>query len=367
VVAATVRIVLEVHEIDPSNPGSLVSPAIVLYDGLVNSVPDACTYALVNAASLHCAIAFTRILQASDVLVRSAFPGAGFRTRLVGAQIDGAECSISTAGALSFFASSAPAANEQIVAVYRSARRAVARVQNSASIAALQSGNDDGTRGTVVAAKLPLPNTHLDCVNAASALLDDKTQAGWAGEYDTWSGFLPGDAADIFPGDGLQVNVPSQGAQFMAVVREVVIGIADLSSDLAQYKIRFANEAAEPIAFQFEVNSARTIPSVPPVPQDIAVNLPPDPVAAQITQVSSTTTTIDIGQGVPPGYGVEVRRTDSGWGPDNDRNLVGRFSTQGFTVPRLAKRQDYFLKLFDASTPRQYSQHPALLHIDFPY
>jgi len=367
VVAATVRIVLEVHEIDPSNPGSLVSPAIVLYDGLINSVPDACTYALVNAASLHCAIAFTRILQASDVLVRSAFPGVGFRTRLVGAQIDGAECSISTAGALSFFASSAPAANEQIVAVYRSARRAVARVQNSASIAALQSGNDDGTRGTVVAAKLPLPHTHLDCVNAASALLDDKTQAGWAGEYDTWSGFLPGDAGDIFPGDGLQVNVPSQGAQFIAVVREVVIGITDLSGGLAQYKIRFANEAAEPIAFRFEVNSSRTVPSVPPVPQDIAVNLPPDLVAAQITQVSSTTTTIDIGQGVPPGYGVEVRRTDSGWGPDNDRNLVGRFSTQGSTVPRLAKRQDYFLKLFDASTPRQYSQHPALLHIDFPY
>ena len=365
--AANLRVVLEVHDIDPSNPGSLAAPAVVLYDGLVNNVPDACTYALVNAASMRCATAFTRILRSSDVLVRSAFPGAGFRTRLVGAQIDGAECSISTAGALSFFASSAPAANEQIVAVYRSARRAVARVQDPARIAALHAGNDDGTRGTVVTAKLPLPRTYLDCVNAASALLDDKTQVGWAGEYDTWSGFLPESAADIFPGDGLQVNVPSQGAQFIAVVREVVVVIEDLSSDLAQYKIRFANEAAEAVAFQFETNSARVIPFVSPVAQNAVVNLPADLVAAEITQVSSTTTTIDIGQGVPPGYGVEVRRTDSGWGPDNDRNLVGSFTTQGFTVPRLAKRQDYFLKLFDASTPRQYSQHSALLHIDFPY
>jgi len=301
------------------------------------------------------------------VLVRSALPGAGFRTRLTGSQIEGAECSISTANGLSFFAAYAPAANEQIVAVYRSAGRAVARVNNPASIAVLQSGNDDGTRGTVVTAKLPLPRTYADCVNAASALLDDKTHAGWAGEYDTWSGFLPGGATDIFPGDGLQVNVPSQGAQFGAVVREVVIALGDLASDLATYKISFANEAAEPVAFEFQANSALALPALTAVAQDTAVNLPVDLVSAQITQVSSTTTTIDIGQAVPAGFSVEVRRTDSGWGPDNDRNLVGRFTTQGFTVPRLAKRQDYFLRLFDAAMPPNYSQHSALLHIDYPY
>lgn len=129
----------------------------------------------------------------------------------------------------------------------------------------------------------------------------------------------------------------------------------------------FANDAAEPTAFQFEANASRSIPAVTAVVQDVASNLPPDLMAAQITQVSSTTTTIDIGQGVPAGYGVEVRRTDAGWGPDNDRNLVGVFTTQGFTVPRLAKRQDYFLRLFDAASPPNYSQHSALLHIDFPY
>jgi hypothetical protein len=365
--AASVRVVLEVHDIDPANPGSLVAPSLVLYDGLVSNVPDACGYALINAASMHCSIAFTRILRIGDVLVRSALPGGGFRTRLTGSQIDGAECSVSTARALSFFAAYAPAANEQIVAVYRSAGRAVARVQNPTSIAALQGGGDDGTRGAVVTAKLPLPRTYADCVNAASALLDDKTQAGWTGEYDTWSAYLPGGAADIFPGDGLQVNVPSQGAQFAAVVHEVLVELADLSNDLAKYKIVFANDAAEPTGFHFEANSTRTIPAVIGVAQDMTVNLPSDLVTAQITQVSSTTTTIDVGQGVPAGYSVEVRRTDSGWGLDNDRNLVGRFATQGFTVPRLAKPQDYFLRLLDTSTPPNYSQHSALLHIDYPY
>ncbi len=63
----------------------------------------------------------------------------------------------------------------------------------------------------------------------------------------------------------------------------------------------------------------------------------------------------------------EVRWSDSGWGPYNDENLVGRFTTQVFTVPRLTKVQNYFLRQFDASNPPKYSRHSAALHIDLPY
>jgi hypothetical protein len=38
----------------------------------------------------------------------------------------------------------------------------------------------------------------------------------------------------------------------------------------------------------------------------------------------------------------EVRWSDFGWGPYNDQNLAGRFTTQTFTLPRLSKVQDYF-------------------------
>jgi len=63
----------------------------------------------------------------------------------------------------------------------------------------------------------------------------------------------------------------------------------------------------------------------------------------------------------------EVRWSDAGWGPYNDQNLAGRFTTQTFTLPRLAKVQDYFLRQFDASTPPKYSRFSAALHIDHPY
>jgi hypothetical protein len=67
-------------------------------------------------------------------------------------------------------------------------------------------------------------------------------------------------------------------------------------------------------------------------------------------------------------YGLmEVRWSDFGWGPYNDQNLAGRFTTQTFTLPRLAKVQDYFLRQFDASTPPKYSRFSTALHIDFPY
>ena len=62
----------------------------------------------------------------------------------------------------------------------------------------------------------------------------------------------------------------------------------------------------------------------------------------------------------------EVRWTDFGWGQDNDRNLAGRFSTQTFTLTRLAKTQNYCLRQFDHSTPPKYSRYTTALHLNYP-
>jgi hypothetical protein len=85
---------------------------------------------------------------------------------------------------------------------YRGSGRALARVTNPASIAAQQRGSDDGVRGAVRQVQAPSPRTSTDCENAALALLDDAAGADWSGTYEVWSDFLPGNAADVFPGDG---------------------------------------------------------------------------------------------------------------------------------------------------------------------
>jgi hypothetical protein len=87
---------------------------------------------------------------------------------------------------------------------------------------------------------------------------------------------------------------------------------------------------------------------------------------AQITAATSTTVEVDAGMAPASGEGIEVRINDYGWGEANDRNLLGRFSTQTFSLPRLARTQNYYLRLYDSSSPPRYSRYSAALHIDFP-
>lgn len=368
---ADVRVVLEVHDIDPANPGSLVAPSTVLYDGVIGAAPGFATYALASAVNLHCSVAFTRLLRAVDASVRSAMQSGGYRTRLVGALIEGGECRV-TETELQFLAQYVPASQEQITVSYRSRGRAMARVTDPASIAGQARAGDDGRRGAVRNVASPSPRTARDCEIAALALLDDSTQPAWAGAYECWSNLLPGSASDIFPGDALAVSVPSRGAVFTAIVREVEIVVADLggvallpsAGPRSRYIIRFANDAAAPLAFEFGAALSGPLEEVTATTIAGATFLQ-EPVAAEITTVNSTQVTIDAGAEPPASGGIEVRRSDLGWGAENDRNLVGRFSTRIFTVPRLSRSQDYYLRPYDAAW--HYSRYSTLLHLDWPY
>jgi hypothetical protein len=83
-------------------------------------------------------------------------------------------------------------------------------------------------------------------------------------------------------------------------------------------------------------------------------------------------TGVASGTPVPPQSGAntttvsEVRAHDYGWGAANDRNLLGRFGTQVFTLPGFVRTQTYFLRLYDASSPPRYSRYTAALHVDYP-
>ncbi|MGH9499279.1 MAG: hypothetical protein ACRD3L_09065 [Terriglobales bacterium] len=364
---ADVRIVLEAHDIDPANPASQVAPSTVLYDGVIAGAPDFCTYALVNAASLQCAIAFTQLIQAVDAEVRSAIPGESYRTRLVGPLSAGAECNLTSTEELVFYSAYVPAANEAISVHYRGQGRALARVINPASIAAQQRGFDDGRRGAVRHVKEPPSRTSVDCENAALALLDDTCGGAWAGEYDAWSDFLPGNAADIFPGDGLNSTVPSQGAAFPAIVREVDIEIREVADERRYYKIKFANDAAASLAFEIDQNPIASALDVSEITSaQVGTNYLADLTAAEITEVDPTTVNVNAGVAPMSGGGFEVRWSDAGWGPDNDRNLIGRFTNQTFTVPRLSRIETCYLRQYDASSPPRYSRFSTALHVDFP-
>ena len=208
--------------------------------------------------SMQCAIAFTRLMRPRTPKCGARCPGRPYSTALVGALADGAACNITSGPALDFFTAYVPAPNQSIEVHYRGRGRAVTRVTNPASIAAEQNGSDDGVRGVLRHVRTPAARTAADCENAALAILGDATGTSWAGEYDTWSDFLPGGAADIFPGDALQVNAASRGAVFHAIVREVEITIRDLEGDHGNYKIKFADDHAMALGFEFEAAKIAT-------------------------------------------------------------------------------------------------------------
>jgi hypothetical protein len=367
-VAAGARVVLEVHDIDPASPGSPGFTSTVLYDAVVASVPGYCTYAPVNSASLHCNLAFTRVLRISDAEVRSQIPTESWRTRLVGLQSEGAECLVieSPEILLLFHSQYPPVANEAIEVRYRSRGRALARITDPASIAALASGADDGVRSVVRRVATPSPRTTADCENAALALLSDSTQAAWMGEYVCWSDALLAAGGDVFPGDAIAVSVPSRGANFSAIVREVQIALAASLGERERYLIQFSNEAAAPLAFAFEAAHLREPLDLTATTSTAGTEFIADLPNAEVTSITSTTVDIDAGAAPPSGGGIEVRRSDFGWGQENDRNLVGRFTTQTFTVARLSRIADFCLRQYDASSPPKYSRYSTALHVDYP-
>jgi hypothetical protein len=365
-IACDVRVVLQVHDIDPTNPATQIAPATVLFDDVIANAPGFCTYALINAGSIQCSIAFTNIWLAVDALVRSTLPEESTVTVLTGSLLDGAECSVSSEPALQFYPEYIPAANELILVSYRGQGHAAARIIDSASIAAHQRGGDDGVRGSVREIGLPVPRTSADCEIAALALLDDAGQ-GWAGEYKAWSQFLPGGAADIFPGDGLAVNVPSRMASFTAIVREVDVEIVDIAGENSRYTLRFVDAGDPSLDFAFVTALVKQTQVLTPIDvTDVGNVYLADLTDAEVTNVTSTTVTVDVGFVPVAGGGVEVRYSDAGWGVGYSGNLAGRFTGASFTLTRYARAQNYFLRSYDGSTPPKYSRYSAGLHVDYP-
>ena len=217
---------------------------------------------------------------------------------------------MSTSAVQFFPPDSVPALNELVEVQYRGLDVHSRESPIPSRIAAQQSGSDDGVRGSVREVKTPSPRTSADCENAALALLSDAAGTAWSGQYDTWSTFLPGNAEDIFPGDALNVSVASRAAAFHAIVREVEIEIKDMAGEHSTYKIRFADDVASPLAFEFQSGSVVLPQSlVALTTTQVGTMFMADLTAAEITQATSTTVNVDAGM-APVGGGSVLTQMD---------------------------------------------------------
>jgi hypothetical protein len=334
----------------------------VLFDGQINNAPAFATYAVIDAVNLHCTLGYTEIQRTAATEVRVTPSGTTVSSsKIIGDKIDGADCEITSSPEVVFYSYATPGNGDVIVVSYRGDGKAEGWAQNSGNIAALARAQDTGVRGTIVKLKLPAARTSDECRSAAATLLEDTTATAWSGQYQCWGDSLPG-AQDVWPGDAIEITLPRQSLQVAATVREVKIQFISVGEECSQYTIEFANDAAQHLSFSLGTTTEKLPLSNS---TEIAGTSVPCLPGAAITSVQDASLVIDAGMAPVAGGGFEVRLKDEGWGANVDRNLLGRFTTETFTVPKLSTSQDNFLRMFDGSSPPNYSRFTTLLHADY--
>jgi hypothetical protein len=336
------------------------TPATVLYDGSIASSPASCSFALADSISLTGSVGACSVTQSGSAWVVSTLPGGAVQTRLVGTAGQGCDCSMSTAGKLTFFAGRMPVAGELVTIVYRTRNRAVARLEDAASVAAEAAGGMPGTARWLGKVVKPLARSSVDCEAAAQAVLAlaSSRSAALTGSY---ASINP--TADIWPGDVLAIIANGQTSS--VIVRSATITDGHACPEALAYRIAFANDWAEALGITL---SEAIAPDA---------YLPPEPAAAsgavlanlqQLAVTSATTTALqlDAGTAPPAGGGFEVRRADFDFGPGTDQNLVLRSPVRSFSIPRAAQVERYYVRMYDASNPPLYSRLSSAVFTNLP-
>ena len=334
---------------------------IVLFSGSVSNLPGAMRFALVNSANLQCSIASVEISQQGPVWVVSTPPGGGPVVRRLGTTAQGADCKLERSGKLRFYATSTPQPGELIAIFYRTSHRAVARLADSQSIAQESAnGQLPGTAAWIGTVTSPAARSSMDCENAASALLDLATSraAAWKGKYTAWNMEQQG---DVWPGDVLAVSSTSSGVDANLVVRRVQVELLCTSPGLAQYVVEFANDWADALA----IKTSNSVPADVWLPQQPETTPPLANLAAMsVASITGSAIQVSANATPPSNGGFEVRRRDWAFGPGTDSDLVLRSPVANFTIPREAAEERYFVRMYDGSTPPNYSRFSSAIFVN---
>jgi hypothetical protein len=356
------------------------TPATVLYDsvaasGSIPGSPMTCEFVAVNSTQIFGSIRSVNVTRPGTVWVVSTLPSGVKQTRLIGDAGEGVDCTVSygtsagTPGKVTFLAGRVPVVGELVTVQYRNAQRAIARMADAASVAAEAqtgaAGNIGGLSRWLGKVLQPVARSSADCESAAQSLLAFATSrtAAVAGSYTAVN-----PSADIWPGDVLVVT--SAGVASSLLVRSVDVKDGNAVPEIRSYAIKFANDWATEWADGLGMKLSESIaadaflPSVAETaPAQVLTNLQ----QLSLTSVNGTELQIDAGVDPPTGGGFEVRRRDWNFGADVDTaDLVLRSPVRNFSIPRAAQVEQYYVRMYDASSPALYSRFSSAVFVNVP-
>jgi len=242
---------------------------------------------------------------------------------------------------------------------YRMVSRSVGRAVNAASQQAL-AGTVAPVASWMGTVTNPAARSSADCRSAAATLAQAaaSTIASWSGTY---RGTNFDFDADVWPGDALALNMASCNLNAQVVVRNVNVSYRASTPDVVEYTIAFANDWADDLA----IHSSTTVPADAWLPAAVAPTVLANLNNLSVT-VSGSAVTICPGVSPPSGGGFEVRRRDYAFMPGEDPDLVLRGSQATLALPRLSASDRFYIRMYDGSTPPNYSEFSAALFINLP-
>jgi hypothetical protein len=187
-----------------------------------------------------------------------------------------------------------------------------------------------------------------------------------AGVSALWSGSYKGTrasfAADVWPGDALLLNAPSTGLNVQVVVRTVKVSYSASTPDLVEYAIAFANDWADDLA----IKTSATVPADAWLPAPIAPTVLANLTGLAVTTLNGSTVAVSANVTPPAGGGFEIRRRDFAFMPGEDPGLVARATVSNMTFARETANDRFYIRMYDGSTPPNYSEFSTALFINLP-
>jgi hypothetical protein len=166
---------------------------------------------------------------------------------------------------------------------------------------------------------------------------------------------------DVWPGDVLAVSSTSAGLNEDLVVRKVQIELLCTSPGMTKYQVEFANDWADALA----IKTSKTVPADVWLPQQPETTPPLANLAStSVTAVTGSAIQVSANATPPTNGGFEVRRRDWAFGPGTNSDLVLRSPVANFTIPREAAIEQYYIRLYDGSTPPNYSRFSIAIFVN---
>ena len=334
---------------------------VTLYDGSVANLAGICTVIAASSINLVGSMRAFNLTNLGSGWVVSTPPSGGAYTRRVGTTAEAAECHLERTGKLVFYTGYAPVSGEQIAVSYRTIGRAVGRAVNTASQAALAAAGSPSVAAWIGSVTNPPARSSTDCRNAALVMEQAaaSVSALWSGTY---KGTRASFATDVWPGDALVLNAPSASLDAQVVVRTVKVSYSASYPDLVDYEITFANDWADDLA----IKTSTTVPANAWLPAPISPTVLANLNSLTVTALSGSTVTVNTGVTPPTGGGFEVRLRDFSFMAGTDPTLVMRSSASTLTFSRVSAADRFYIRMYDGSTPPNYSEFSAALFINLP-